>query len=69
LSSVDTRHFTGTARFGMPPFGSKGSGASLVHSTVLVLLESPDATPSENGLLANFIRCLMLAVWPIVGML
>ena len=55
-------------KFGMPPSGSSGLGASRVQRTTLVLLASPEATPSENGLLANFIRRLMLAAWPSIGM-
>ena len=48
-SSSATSHATGTGSGFIPPSGSSGFGASLVHSTTLVASGSPDATPSVNG--------------------
>lgn len=52
-SSSATSHATGTASGFIPPSGSSGFGASLVHSTTPDASGSPEATPSPNGSAAN----------------
>jgi hypothetical protein len=52
--SSDNSQTTSIGPLGFPPM-STGSIANLVHKTMPLLLGSPDATPNENGSLAQAI--------------